>query len=207
MHNYPSQKLGVVILLGMITVSCAGSPPEDVANICEIFEDRRSWYHAAKDSEQNWGIPIAVNMAFIYQESGFHSRAKPARTRFLWIFPGPRPSSAYGYAQALDETWAEYEDRSGNQRASRTDFDDAIDFVGWYNANSNRQSAIGKNDARALYYAYHEGNGGYQQGSYRNKQWLIDAAARVQFNSSRFSRQLDGCRRDLDKNWFQRLIS
>ncbi|NQV69463.1 MAG: hypothetical protein HQ498_05500 [Pseudohongiella sp.] len=191
----------------MLLVSCASSPPRDVANICEIFETRRSWYNAAKDSEQRWGVPVAVNMAFIYQESGFRSRAKPERSRFLWIFPGARPSSAYGYAQALDQTWEEYENTSGNRRASRSDFADAIDFVGWYNANSTRSSKIDRDDAMSLYYAYHEGNGGYQRGSYREKRWLIDAAARVQSNSSRFSVQLDGCRRELNKNWFQRLIS
>ena len=112
-----------------------------------------------------------------------------------------------GYFQALDETWQEYEQKSGNSRASRANFSDAIDFVGWYNANSSRISNISNNDAMHLYYAYHEGNGGYQRASYRNKQWLVDAAGRVQANSSRFASQLDGCRRELDKNWFQRLIS
>jgi len=146
-------------------------------------------------------------MAFIYQESAFEARAKPARSRFLWIFPGPRASSAYGYAQALDTTWAEYMAKAGNRGASRANFADAVDFVAWYNANSSRISRIDRDDARDLYYAYHEGNGGYQRGSYRSKQWLVDAAARVQSNSSRFATQLEGCRRELDKNWFQRLIS
>jgi len=146
-------------------------------------------------------------MAFIYQESSFQSRAKPAREKFLWVFPGRRPSSAYGYAQALDETWQEYEQKSGNTRASRRNFSDAIDFVAWYNANSSRVSNISNNNAEHLYYAYHEGNGGYQRATYRDKQWLMDTAARVQVNSSRFALQLDGCRRELDKSWFERLIS
>ena len=196
------------IILSLLVISaCASSPPRSVADICEIFEDRRAWYRAAQDSERRWGIPVAVNMAFIYQESSFQSRARPERNRFLWIFPGSRPSSAFGDAQALDETWEEYEDRSGNGRASRSDFSDAIDFVGWYNANSTRLSRISANDARNLYYAYHEGNGGYQRGTYTDKQWLIDAAARVQSNASRFASQLDRCERELNKNWFQRLIS
>jgi len=194
-------------LIASLFVACASAPPTSVADICDIFEDRRSWYSAAKHAEQRWGIPISVNMAFIYQESSFRPRAKPARDRFLWVFPGRRPSSAYGYAQALDETWQEYEQNSGNRRASRANFSDAVDFVAWYNANSTRISDISNNDARHLYYAYHEGNGGYQRGTYRNKQWLVDAAARVQANSSRFALQLDSCRGELDKGWFQRLIS
>lgn len=194
-------------LLVPLLAACASSPPKSVADICDIFEDRRGWYNAAKSAEQRWGIPVSVNMAFIYQESSFQSRAKPARNKFLWIFPGRRPSSAYGYAQALDETWQEYEQKSGNSRASRRNFSDAIDFVAWYNANSTRISNIANNNAMHLYYAYHEGNGGYQRASYRSKQWLVDAAGRVQANSSRFAVQLDGCRRELDKNWFQRLIS
>jgi len=196
----------IVLACLMLLASCASPPPRDVADVCSIFEDRRAWYKAASNAERRWGVPIAVNMAFIYQESAFEARAKPARSRFLWIFPGPRASSAYGYAQALDTTWAEYVVKSGNRGASRADFADAVDFVAWYNANSSRISRIDRHDARDLYYAYHEGNGGYQRGSYRSKQWLVDAAARVQSNSTRFATQLDSCRRDLNKNWFQRLI-
>ena len=197
----------IVLACLILQTSCASSPPSDVTDVCSIFEDRRSWYKAARNAEQRWGVPIAINMAFIYQESAFEARAKPARSRILWIFPGPRASSAYGYAQALDTTWAEYMAKAGNRGASRANFADAVDFVAWYNANSSRISRIDRDDARDLYYAYHEGNGGYQRGSYRSKQWLVDAAARVQSNSSRFATQLEGCRRELDKNWFQRLIS
>ena len=202
-----NNKLGWLGLLIPLLVACASAPPKSVANICSVFEDRRGWYTAAKTAERRWGVPISVNMAVIYQESSFRSRAKPARNQFLWIFPGSRPSSAFGYAQALDKTWQEYEQKSGNSRASRANFPDAIDFVGWYNANSSRISNISNNDAMHLYYAYHEGNGGYQRATYRNKQWLLDAAGRVQANSSRFASQLDGCRGELDKNWFQRVIS
>ena len=200
-------KAACLSLLVSIFTACASSPPESVADICDIFEDRKGWYNAAKNAERRWGIPVSVNMAFIYQESSFQSRAKPPRNRFLWIFPGRRPSSAYGYAQALDGTWKEYEQSSGNSRASRRNFSDAIDFVAWYNANSSRISSISNNNATHLYYAYHEGNGGYQRATYKDKPWLMDTAARVQANSNRFAVQLDGCRRELDKNWFQRLIS
>ena len=190
-----------------VLTACVATQPRNIADVCAIFEDRLGWYRAAKRSEQRWGIPISVNMAFIYQESSFRARAKPERSRFLWILPGPRSSSAYGYAQALDSTWEDYLRASGNRGASRSNFDDAVDFVAWHNALSNSISGIGASDAKNLYYAYHEGNGGYRQGTYRDKQWLIEVADRVQSNSNRFDRQLTRCQTDLEKNWFQRLIS
>lgn len=207
-----SQCLGLTksvwLMLGLILLTaCASSPPHNVANICSIFEERRNWYRAAKAAETRWQVPIAVNMAFIYQESSFRARARPARDRFLWILPGRRPSTAYGYAQALDSTWQDYENLSGNYRASRADFADAIDFVSWYNANSRNLSNIASHDARNLYYAYHEGNGGFQRGSHRRKDWLLQAADQVQSNAVRFDGQLANCRAELDKNWFQRLLS
>ena len=168
------QKIALVVTAASFLAACAASQPRNVADVCEIFEDRRSWYRAAQSAEERWGVPIAVNMAFIYQESSFRARAQPERSRILWIIPGPRPSSAYGYAQALDSTWADYERLSGNGNASRSNFSDAIDFVGWYNANSTRLSGISPHDARNLYYAYHEGNGGFQRGSYRSKEWLLE---------------------------------
>lgn len=197
----------LLILSVLVLSSCISSQPQNITNVCEIFAERRNWYQAAHDSEERWRIPIAVNMAFIYQESSFRARAKPERSRFLWVLPGPRPSSAFGYAQALDSTWNDYESTSGNSRASRSNFADAIDFVAWYNANSSLTSNIASSDARNLYFAYHEGNGGYQRRTYLDKPWLIDVANRVQENSEMFSHQLSSCRRDLEKNWFQRLLS
>lgn len=196
-----------MLLLSFVLTACASAPPRNVANICDIFEERRSWYEAAKKSERRWGVPIPVNVAFIYQESSFKGRIKPERTKILWIIPGPRPSSAYGYAQALDSTWSEYQQSSGNRGASRANFADAIDFVAWYNANSTRISRINANNARDLYFAYHEGNGGFQRGTHRSKEWLLAAANRVQDNATQFGAQLDSCRRELDKPWWRRLFS
>ena len=195
-----------LLVLILLLNACTASQPADITDVCDIFEDRISWYRAARSSEARWGIPIAVNMAFIYQESSFRARARPNRTRILWLFPGPRESSAYGYAQALDSTWAEYQRKSGNRWSTRRNFGDAIDFVAWYNASSHRQSKIAKHDARNLYLAYHEGNGGFQRGSYRGKSWLLTAADNVQSNANRFDMQLDECRDRLNRNWLVRLL-
>ncbi|MGI9251872.1 MAG: transglycosylase SLT domain-containing protein [Pseudohongiellaceae bacterium] len=196
------------MLIGLVPLllSCAASPPRDVTDLCQIFEDRRSWYKAAQKAERRWDIPMSVNMAVIYQESGFRARARPERKRILFFIPWSRPSSAYGYAQALDGTWDEYEANSGNSRASRSNFADAIDFVSWYNANSVRINGIRPNNARDLYLAYHEGNGGYQRGTWRDKQWLLDAAAKVQGNADRFATQINSCHRDLNRGWLSRLL-
>ena len=191
----------------MVLSGCNSAPPANPGDVCSIFTERTSWYRAAKAAEERWQTPIALNMAIIYQESSFRSRARPERERFLWVFPGARPSSAFGYAQALESTWQEYQLRSGNDSASRSDFADAVDFVAWYNANSRRISGIEATDARSLYFAYHEGNAGFQRGRHLRKRWLIQAADQVQQNSEKFGRQLDGCRAEFEKSWFEKLLS
>lgn len=204
---YFTKPIALLLSAGFLLNACMASAPRNPGNVCDIFEDRRSWYKAALRSEQRWGVSVPIAMAFIYQESRFQPRAKQRRSRVLWIFPGPRASSAYGFAQAVDGTWNEYKVATGNRGASRRNFADAVDFVGWYNDNSRRINQISLNDAENLYLAYHEGNSGYQRGSYQDKPWLLDVAGRVQQNSNRFAQQYTSCKRDLDKNWWQRLIS
>lgn len=200
-------KISLILAALLSLTACMNSQPNNLGNACEIFEERRSWFKAAADAEKRWDVPISVSMAFIYQESAFRSRAKPARSRILWIIPGPRPSNAYGYAQALDSTWADYQRSTGNSRAKRTNFGDAVDFVGWYNANSYRRNNIARHDARDLYLAYHEGNTGFERRSYADKKWLIDTAAGVQRNADRYQAQIERCAEQLGKNWWQRLFS
>lgn len=195
--------LPVILLL---LSGCVSAPPDNPANVCSIFEDRRSWYKAAQRAEARWDVPIAVNMAILYQESSYRGRAKPPRRYYFGFIPGPRPSNAYGYAQALDGTWNDYKVAAGNWGARRSNFGDAVDFVGWYNTTSNRINGIPRNDAYNLYLAYHEGNGGYSRGTYRDKDWLLQAASNVQVNADRYATQLQGCRRELDRNWFMRLL-
>lgn len=195
-------------LVAVLTLSgCVAGRPPNTTDLCEIFADRRSWYKAAVETERKWGSPVPVNMAVIYQESGFRARARPARRRFLWIIPGGRPSSAFGYAQALESTWEDYIRQSGNRAARRDNFADAVDFVGWYNAMSTRVNGIAPHDAANLYYAYHEGNGGYATGRHRDKPWLLDTGRRVQENAWRFDAQFASCESELARNWFQRLFS
>lgn len=198
--------LAVILLLAgsALLSGCATAPPSQADNLCSIFHEKGGWYSDAARARDNWGSPIPVMMAIMYQESAFQARAKPARGRILWVLPGPRPSNAFGYSQALKSTWAEYKDSAGRWKASRSNFADAIDFIGWYNDRSLHRSGIQPGDAYRLYLAYHEGHGGYNRGTYRSKQWLQNAARRVDDRARRYSAQLASCEESLQRGrrWF-----
>lgn len=196
-------RLGGLLTAAMLLAACTTSPPSQAENICEIFTEQRGWYRDAKKAEKRWGIPLSVLMAFSFQESSFQARAKPARTRLLWVIPWRRPSTAYGYTQALDATWREYQRATGRSRARRHKFGDAMDFIGWYNRRSADQLGLPRNDAYSLYLAYHEGVGGFRRGTYRDKRWLQDAARRVHSRAYAYQTQLAGCERRLSRPWWR----
>jgi hypothetical protein len=191
------------IVLALTSMACAARAPRNIDHTCAIFDERRGWYRDAKKSYERWGVPIHVQLAIIHQESRFRAKAKPPRRRILWVFPGPRPSTAEGYTQALTTTWKEYAKDAGNWGADRDDFGDATDFVGWYCARSAREAGIAKSDAFHLYLAYHEGNGGFRRGTYRRKTWLMNVAREVQARADRYQRQLTVCEDRFQPRWWQ----
>jgi hypothetical protein len=193
----------VSLVLLLMLVGCTTSPPSNVGDLCDIFEEKDGWYDDAADAQDEWGSTIPVMMAIMYQESRFKATAKPPRKKILWVIPGPRPSSSYGYTQALESTWATYIRDSGNYGADRDDFGDSVDFVGWYNDQSHRRSGIRKDDAYHLYLAYHEGHGGFNRRTYKKKKWLKDVSKKVSRQSARYTQQLKGCEKDLKGDgWF-----
>lgn len=193
----------VPLLLSALLAGCVTAPPSSLDNLCHIFREKDGWYKAAQKAEGRWGTPIPVVMAFMHQESRFVAKAKPPRRRFLWIFPGPRLSSAYGYPQAKDSTWDWYRTSSGNGWADRDDFADAADFIAWYNAESGRRNRIAADDAYHLYLAYHEGHGGFDRRTFNKKSWLKSVAKRVSARSIRYTKQLAVCREELnDSGWW-----
>ncbi|MEM8921284.1 MAG: transglycosylase SLT domain-containing protein [Pseudomonadota bacterium] len=186
----------------LVLASCATAPPERQTDACEILLDNRDWYKALRRTAKRWGAPMGLQLAIIKHESSFQQDAKPERQGgFLGIFPGKRPSSAYGYAQALDGTWDRYRSETGNGSADRDDFDDATDFIGWYVNSSGKQAGIGQFAYTDHYLAYHEGAGGYMRGTWRSKGWLIDKAKRVGADADRFERQIRGCKSKLERRW------
>jgi len=186
----------------VVATGCAPTRPENVENICAIFEEKDKWYKAARKSEKRWGTPVHVQMAIIRQESSFNFDARPPRTKLLGFIPWTRPSDAYGYAQALDSTWDWYREDAGRRWADRDDFDDAIDFVGWYTNKSNEVAGISKWDPYNQYLAYHEGQGGWKKGTYKRKGWLKDTAKRVDYRAKEWGAQRKRCEDDLDSGWW-----
>lgn len=179
----------------LLLVACTTAPPRNVNNACALFDEYEDWFPAAQTAGRRWSVPLPVLLAIIHQESAFQSDAKPPRTWYLGFIPGPRPSSAYGYSQALDGTWDIYIAATGNRGADRDNFNDAVDFIGWYINESARMNRIAKHDAYNQYLAYHEGQGGFAKGSYRQKPWLMQRAQQVRRQADRYRAQLNRCGR------------
>ena len=178
----------------VLTVSCADHdrdyytkpqglsevPPSDIDNLCQIFKDKPHWKSNVMTVADHYGVPPSVVMAIMRHESGFNQYAKNPN------------SSAFGYAQALDGTWEDFQDDTDNDDASRTRFSDAVAFIAWY-INKNKNVGINPLDAYNNYLAYHEGRTGYLRGGYHQKNWLLNVAQNVNVTAHRFYEQVHRC--------------
>ncbi|MEW6271586.1 MAG: hypothetical protein AB1689_20070 [Thermodesulfobacteriota bacterium] len=180
-------------LLCLLAGACAATRPSRPNDACAIFDEKPDWYEDARESYETWGVPVPVQLAVIHQESRFTADVRPPRTTLLWVLPGPRPSSAYGYGQVLESTWEEYQEERGGWFADRDDFGDVADFIGWYGARGERRYGIPRDDPYAFYLAYHEGHAGYLRGTYRTKPAVKRRAAEVARRARFYARQLGGC--------------
>jgi len=190
----PDAALAAACLCLLALAGCATAPPTRVDDACAIFKEKPDWYEAARDTEKRWGTPIQVQLAIIRAESSFKHDAKPPRDTFVGIPRWWRVSSAYGYAQAKDETWDGYRTATGRRWASRSDFTDASDFVGWYTDQSQKRLGISKWDTYNQYLAYHEGQGGYSRKTHARKDWLVRIARKVDGWARNYGGQLRTCR-------------
>jgi len=190
-------KVNLLILIFFLITSCS-SIPSNTSDGCSIFKERYLWYKHAKKSEQKWGTPIYIQLAIIKWESGFDWLAKPPRQKIFKVLPYKRPSSSFGYSQAVKGTWEQYKKETGNKVASRARFKDSVDFIGWYTSKSKSILNISQKDAFKQYVAYHEGWGNYKY--YKKKEKVINLAKRVEKQSSIYKKQLSQCRNSLNKN-------
>ena len=185
------------ILLFIIITSCS-SIPSNTRNSCSIFNERYLWYKHAKKVEKKWGTPIYIQLAIIKMESDFDWLAKPARKKIFKIIPYKRPSSSFGYSQAVKGTWEQYKNETGNKLATRARFKDSVDFIGWYTNKSESILGISKKDAFKQYLAYHEGWGNYK--NYKSNNKVIVLAKKVKLQSDKYKMQLNDCKKRLNKN-------
>lgn len=181
--------------------ACASRPPDRPDNLCAVFEEKGSWYRHARAAEKRWGMPIEVGMSFIYKESSYQSKARPERDRLLWVIPWTRPSSAFGYAQATNDAWQDYQRDTGRRFVGRDDMRDALDFIGWYNHRSHKSLGLSKADAYSLYLAYYVGPTGYRKGVWKSKPEVQDYARRVADRAYRYRAQLNRCEKKLKRRW------
>ena len=194
--------LKLVSILFIFVIACTSNQQINTADSCIIFDQKKNWYKATKKTYEKWETPIALQLAIINQESSFNQFAKPERKKFLGIFPGSRPSTAFGYAQVTNPTWEWYKTKTGNNNASRANFSDVTDFIGWYTTQSKNIIGISKNDFYNQYLAYHEGQGGWKKKSYLEKKWLIEVAKNVERNAKMYNNQLKDCENSLNRKGF-----
>lgn len=187
----------LILILSASLWGCA-SQPSNVNDICAIYDEKgglfNNWYRYSKKVEKEFGVPPHVTMATIWKESTFQARIKPPRKKYLGFIPGPRPSDAYGYPQALRSTWRWYQNETGRSGAKRQKFKDAIHFVGWYHDQSHRKNKVAKTDAYNLYLNYYLGHGGYARGAAANNPHAREAARKVANQAEKYRAQLARCR-------------
>lgn len=187
-----------ILLILAILASC-GSPrgnpnaPSALDDACAILDERRNFLPAFKRTQDRYGVPIAVIMAMIWQESKFKATARTPYQYTLGVIPTGRQSSAYGYSQALDGTWKEYQQLTGRWGARRDNINDAAEFMGWYMQQSNQEIGLEMNDTRNQYLAYHDGRTGYKRGTWKSKRWLINVANDLQDRAVMYHLQLARC--------------
>jgi hypothetical protein len=191
----------LIASVAILSAGMASYPavPSRIDDLCAVFKEKGGWFEedwkqAAEQVHRKRGVPVPVLMATLRKESGFQHNAKPPRQFLLGFIPWGRVSSAYGYSQALDGTWARYQKETGNMSAKRNDFADAVDFVGWYHAKTADQFGIAKDDAYNLYLAYYFGWTGYERGDWKDKPGLQSYAQQTDKMARDYAEQLRECK-------------
>ena len=187
----------IIFIFLFFLISACSSIPKNTSNSCSIFSERYLWYKYAKKTEEKWGTPIYIQLAIIKMESDFDWLAKPQRKKIFKVIPYKRPSSSFGYSQAVKGTWEQYKRETGNKLATRVRFKDSVDFIGWYTNKSESILKISKKDAFKQYLAYHEGWGNYK--NYKTNQKVISLAKKVKIQSDKYRLQLKKCKNKLNK--------
>jgi len=188
------KKKGLIVFIIFLLSACS-SIPKNASNSCSIFEEKYLWYKHAKKTEKKWGTPVYMQLAIIKMESSFDRFAKPPRQKLFKVVPYKRPSTSFGYSQAVKGTWKQYKEETGNKFATRSRFKDSVDFIGWYTNKTEKILKVSKNDAFKQYIAYHEGWRNFK--NYKSNKKVINLAKRVEKQSNIYKQQLVECKNSL----------
>ena len=178
------QHARTLILTFAVAVVASVSPAKaasDINNACIIFQERTGWFTAASDVSEKWGVPVPVILAVMHQESRFKASA------------AAETSSAYGFAQVLDGTWAWYKRAANASTAKRTNFADSANFIAWYMVQTKKKVGLPINDVASHYIAYHEGHSGYRSIRWANNSRLLNISHKVARVAATYEQQLYGC--------------
>ena len=188
----------IYIIIFFFLVSCS-SVPKYPSNACKIFGEKYLWYKHVKKSSQTYGALPHIILAFVNKESGFNRWAKPKRTKLFKIVPYKRPSSSFGYSQAIKKTWELYKTETGNSLALRTRFKDSVMFIGWYMHKTKKINKIPLNDSNRQYLNYYLGWGNYAKNVYKTDKKAIIFAKSVEKQSKIYKNQLKESQKSLDR--------
>lgn len=192
-------RLITATLAALALTACAGLQPQpsnrEIADACLLLQQNRPWQEVLRETARNWGAPMGFQLAVMKQESSFDAEARPPRGERKWfgLVEGDYISSAVGYSQALDGTWEQYKAQTGRWNASRNNFRDSSDFIGWYYNATAKRTGLSQYDYRNHYLAYHEGASGYLKGTWKSKRWLVDVAGSVATQAARYENQITNC--------------
>ena len=190
----------IYFIVFFFIASCS-SVPKYPQNACKIFGQNYLWYKSVKKSSETYGAPIHTILAIVNKESSFNRWAKPKRNKLFKVIPYKRPSSSFGYSQAVKKTWELYKNETNNPLALRTRFKDSVMFIGWYMKKTKKINRVPLNDSYRQYLNYYLGWGNYAKKTYKNDKKAILFAKNVEKQSKIYKNQLKECQNSLNNKY------
>lgn len=141
---------------------------ERARNAKKMLRENPTWAAEIERASKEHGVPTSTITAFIQMESDFNPHARPINRK-----TGKTLSSALGFSQMIDDTFAAYRRdalKRGRPAPDRENPTDAIDMVAWYCKQlvaevrllrPEPKYLLDVNNTPHLYLAYHEGPTGY----------------------------------------------
>ena len=162
----------------------------EVSNACDILHNHPDWYSYHLHFENKYAVPMSTVMAIIALESGYDAKARPVKSWLINKYiPWQYASSSYGYSQATNASWADFQRANPYSIFTRSDYVSSVAFVSWYLATY----AVSKNILKVQdqYVVYHDGpNKALDKVSPATR----DYAKRVAAMADSYASQLKSCR-------------